>query len=74
MSTDTQTILRQLESHYGSQKPCWPTDPYEFLIWWHCGYPSSDAACAKGWESLTRTVGIQPSQLLAAGSPNSPRL
>jgi endonuclease III len=61
-------ILRQLESHYGNQAPCWPTDPYHFLVWWHCGYPASDAACAKGWESLNREVGVEPRQLLAAGA------
>jgi endonuclease III len=35
-------------------------------VWWHCGYPASDAACAKGWESLTREIGVEPSRLLAA--------
>ena len=61
-------ILRQLESLYGNQEPCWPTDPYHFLVWWHCGYPASDAACAKGWDSLNREVGVEPRQLLAAGT------
>jgi len=59
-------LLRQLESFYGKQEPCWPTDPYLFLVWWHCGYPASDAACAKGWESLNREIGVEPKQLLAA--------
>jgi endonuclease-3 len=60
-------ILRQLEAFYGPQEPCWPTDPYQFLIWWHCGYPASDAACARGWESLQQQVGIEPAEILAAG-------
>ena len=59
-------ILDQLESHYGAQEPSWPTDPYQFLVWWHCGYPASDAACAKGWQALTQQVGTEPQQLLAA--------
>lgn len=59
-------LLRQLESFYGKQEPCWPTDPYLFLVWWHCGYPASDGACARGWESLNREIGIEPQQLLAA--------
>ena len=59
-------LLRQLESFYGRQEPCWPTAPYLFLVWWHCGYPASDAACAKGWESLNREIGVEPHQLLAA--------
>ena len=41
-------------------------DPYEFLVWWHCGYPASDAACAKGWERLNASVDIAPSALLKA--------
>jgi endonuclease III len=59
-------ILDQLESHYGSQEPSWPTDPYQFLVWWHCGYPASDAACAKGWQSLTQQIGTDAQKLLAA--------
>jgi len=59
-------ILDQLESRYGPQEPSWPTDPYQFLVWWHCGYPASDAACAKGWRALTQQVGTEPQQLLAA--------
>jgi endonuclease III len=58
-------ILDRLESYYGFQEPCWPTDPYLFLVWWHCGYPASDVACAKGWESLNREIGVEPQQLLA---------
>src|SRR5271168_4443894 len=59
-------ILKQLESFYGTQHPNWPTDPYLFLVWWHCGYPASDAACARGWESLTREIGVEPDRLLKA--------
>jgi len=58
--------LDTLEAFYGAQQPNWPTDPYLFLVWWHCGYPASDAACAKGWESLTREIGVEPDRLLAA--------
>lgn len=60
-------ILDQLESHYGVQTPTWPSDPYEFLVWWHCGYPASDVACAKGWASLEKSVGMAPQQILKAG-------
>jgi endonuclease III len=59
-------ILKQLESLYGVQAPTWPTDPYLFLVWWHCGYPASDAACTRGWESLNPEVGVEPEQLLSA--------
>jgi endonuclease III len=59
-------LLDRLEAHYGRQSPNWPTDPYLFLVWWHCGYPASDAACAKGWESLKTRIGFEPDRLVAA--------
>ena len=57
--------LDALEHAHGPQRPGWPVDPYAFLIWWHCGYPASDAACARGWDSLNEQVGITPDELLA---------
>ena len=62
-------ILNCLEKFYGRQEPSFPVDPYEFLVWWYCGYPASDAACAKGWNGLTQDVGIDPSKLLRAKHP-----
>jgi endonuclease III len=59
-------LLNRLEKFYGPQEPTFPVDPYEFLVWWYCGYPASDEACARGWNSLTRDVGIDPNKLLKA--------
>jgi endonuclease-3 len=59
-------LLDTLEAFHGQQTPNWPTDPYLFLVWWHCGYPASDTACAKGWDSLTKSIGTSAEQLLAA--------
>jgi endonuclease-3 len=59
-------VLTRLEKFYGQQEPSFPVEPYQFLIWWHCGYPASDAACEKGWKNLKQQVGIEPHQLLAA--------
>jgi endonuclease III len=59
-------LLDRLEKFYGPQEPAFPVDPYEFLVWWHCGYPASDAACEKGWKNLRQQVGIEPHRLLAA--------
>jgi endonuclease III len=59
-------LLDTLEAFHGEQSPNWPTDPYLFLIWWHSGYPASDAACGKGWESLQSKIGVDPERLLAA--------
>lgn len=59
-------LLDRLELLYGPQEPSFPVEPYEFLVWWYCGYPASDAACSKGWAALTREVGIEPEKLLRA--------
>jgi len=59
-------VLDCLEAYYGKQAPRWPTDPYEFLVWWHCGYPQSDDRCAKGWSALTSQMSISPQSILAA--------
>jgi len=58
-------LLDALEIFHGQQLPSWPTDPYLFLVWWHCGYPASDASCAKGWESLNNEIGVDPDRLLS---------
>jgi endonuclease-3 len=63
------TILDKLEDFYGPQQARWPTDPYSSLVWWHCGYPASDAACQRGWESLNREIGAGVEQLLSAPMP-----
>jgi endonuclease-3 len=59
-------ILNRLEKFYGPQEPSFPVDPYEFLVWWYCGYPASDTACTKGWNSLACNVGIDSGKLLKA--------
>lgn len=59
-------LLDKLEKFYGPQQPHWPVDPYEFIVWWQCGYPASDAACSKGWNKLQSEVGIAPEELLSA--------
>ena len=59
-------LLDTLEAFHGRQEPGWPVDPYLFMVWWHCGYPASDAACAKGWAALKTEIGVEPEKLLAA--------
>lgn len=60
-------VLATLEAHHGKQQVTWPTDPWEFLVWWHCGYPASDVTCAKGWSALLAVSVIDPEAILAAG-------
>ena len=59
-------LLDELEKRYGKQEARWPVEPYEFLVWWHCGYPASDEACARGWDKLRRDIGSEPHELLKA--------
>ena len=61
-------ILNTLESFYGPQTAQWPTDAYQFLVWWHCGYPQSVERCTRGWESLNEKIGTSPKKLLEAPS------
>jgi endonuclease III len=59
-------LLERLEKFYGHLEPSWPVDPYLFLVWWHCGYPASDAACERGWAALKSEIGVEPHELLRA--------
>jgi endonuclease-3 len=61
-------LLDRLEQFHGKQEPCWPTDPYEFIVWWHCGYPASDDRCGKGWAALKATAGTGVDALLTAST------
>lgn len=61
-------ILDSLEAKYGGLDPVAPTDPYEFLLWWQCGYPPSEERCSKGWVSLQRAIGIAGKQLSSASA------
>ena len=69
-ATSVPALLDSLEAFHGKQKPYWPTDPYEFIVWWHCGYPASDDRCGKGWAALRKNIGSTPKSLLAA-SPST---
>ena len=61
-----ESILATLEARYGAPSPGWPTDPYLFLIWWHCGYPPSEERCTLGWKALQAAFGPSPGALRAA--------
>ena len=66
MTPSLEPILDALEAHYGPQVPLAPTDPYQFLVWWHCGYPPGEARCEQGWQALRREIAIDPQVLRAA--------
>jgi endonuclease-3 len=62
-------LLDRLEELHGRQEPGWPVAPYDFIVWWNCGYPASDAACAMGWRKIKDEVGLRPRDLLGARPP-----
>src|SRR6516164_10510089 len=66
-SLSVAELLDRLEAFHGAQEAHWPVDPYEFIVWWHCGYPQSEERCARGWQALRSEVGIEPSEILHAG-------
>lgn len=67
-------VLDTLESFHGPQEARWPTDPYEFLVWWHCGYPASEDRCNRGWASLSGEIGISPERILETPSATLARV
>jgi endonuclease III len=59
-------VLDALENLYGPQKAAGPTDPYEMILFLNCGYPATDASCAKGFVALRREIGLAPDDILSA--------
>jgi endonuclease III len=67
-------ILDALESCHGTQTPTSPTDPYLFMVWWHCGYPPSEERCSQGWKGLNARIGVAPDDVLSASSSRLARV
>jgi endonuclease III len=59
-------VLDTLEKHHGQQEAAGPRDPYEMIVFVNCGYPATDASCARGYEALEREIGTKPDEILAA--------
>jgi endonuclease III len=59
-------LLDRLEKFYGKPKAPRPTDPYEMILYTNCGYPATDASCAKGFDALKKEIGLRPDDILAA--------
>jgi endonuclease III len=74
MPTKLPQILDTLEQTYRLQKLVGPTNPYEMILFLNCGYPASDAKCAKGFDTLKREVGLHPNKLLAASKAKLAKL
>jgi len=59
-------LLDRLEKFYGKPKPPYPTDPYEMILYINCAYPATEAACARSFEALKKSVGLKVDDILAA--------
>jgi endonuclease III len=61
-----QRVLDVLEKQYGKQVAAGPGNPYEMILFVNCGYPATDASCAKGYAALEREVGTEPDDVIRA--------
>ena len=59
-------LLDRLEARYGAPSHEGPTEPFRLLVWLNCGYPASDAACARGFAAVEAAIGVTPGAILAA--------
>jgi endonuclease III len=61
-----EEVQERLAELYGPLKAAGPSEPYEMIVYLNCGYPATDAKCAKGFDALKREVGVSPKEILAA--------
>ena len=59
-------VLERLEKFYGKPKAPRITDAYAMVLHRNCGYPQSDANCAKGFAALKTEIGLKPEKILSA--------
>ena len=59
-------LLDRLEKFYGKPKPPYPTNPYEMILYINCAYPATEAACAKSFAALKKSVGVRVDDILSA--------
>ena len=52
-------MLDRLEKYHGKPKRPYPTDPFEMILYINCAYPATEAACAKSFEALKKSVGTE---------------
>ena len=65
-ATKLPRLLDRLEKFYGKPKPPYPTDPYEMILYINCAYPATEAACAKSFDALKKSVGLRVDDILSA--------
>ncbi len=59
-------IVRKLERFYGAPAPPPARDPFELVLWENVAYLVDDTRRAEVFEALRKTVGLNPSGILAA--------
>jgi endonuclease-3 len=59
-------LVDKLQQHYGAPAPPPSTDPLDLIIWENIAYLASDKRRAEAFDTLKRTIGTRPDQILAA--------
>jgi hypothetical protein len=59
-------LVDKLQQHYGAPAPPPSTDALELIIWENIAYLASDKRRAEAFNTLKRTIGTLPQQILAA--------
>ena len=59
-------LVDELQHHYGLPAPPPSTDPLELIIWENIAYLASDERRAAAFDTLKRSIGTRPEQILAA--------
>jgi hypothetical protein len=59
-------LVDKLQQHYGAPAPPPSTDPLELFIWENIAYLANDKRRAEAFDTLKRTIGTRPEQILGA--------
>jgi hypothetical protein len=59
-------LVDKLQQHYGAPAPPPSTDPLELIIWENIAYLANDERRAAAFDTLIRSIGTRPEQILAA--------
>jgi endonuclease-3 len=59
-------IVSQLATHYGNPEPPITTDPFELILFENVAYLVSDERRAEAFNTLRKTAGVKPHEILAA--------
>jgi len=59
-------LIEELADRYGSAPDPFPTDAFELVLWENVAYLADDGRRRRALDSLRRTIGTRPEQILGA--------